>query len=87
VTCKAPKLPAYKPDRPFYHVDISLNGQQFTGMPSTFRFYELKNISVGPNEGLPEGGYELFLSAEGLFSSNELKLYLKTQVKHLEESF
>lgn len=56
-------------------------------MPSTFRFYELKNISVGPNEGLPEGGYELSLSAEGLFSSNELKLYLKTQVKHLEESF
>lgn len=87
VSCKAPKLPAYKAENPFYHVDISLNGQQFTGMPSTFRFYELKNISVTPSEGLPDGGYELTLVADGLFGSNALKLYLKAQVKHLEEEF
>lgn len=68
---------SYKEEFPFYHVDISLNGQQFTGMPSTFRFYDIRNITLSQVEGLPEGGYDIVISADGLFSSSDLMLKLE----------
>ena len=39
VVCRAPKLSQYDPDSLQYNVDISLNGQQFSGYPIIFRYY------------------------------------------------
>lgn len=49
-------------------------------MPSTFRFYDIKNITLSQVEGLPEGGYDIVIAADGLFSSSDLKLKLDSHV-------
>ena len=45
IKCKVPKLPpgSYDPDGNLqYNVDIALNGQQFTGRPLVFRYYDIR---------------------------------------------
>ena len=39
VTCKVPALNVQMEELPQYHIDIALNGQQFTGRPVLFRYY------------------------------------------------
>ncbi len=39
VTCKSPVLKLEDLKTVFYEVDVSINGQQFTGFPLTFKFY------------------------------------------------
>jgi len=42
IHCLVPKLETFTMESLQYNVDISLNGQQFTGQPSSFRFYGMK---------------------------------------------
>lgn len=49
--CKLPNIPNFDNDDPFYVVDISLNGQEFTNHPQTVRFYLITETAVAPNEG------------------------------------
>jgi len=44
ITCRVPQLIAgeYDPDSALqYNVDVALNGQQFTGKPLLFRYYDI----------------------------------------------
>ncbi len=50
-------------------VDVSLNGQQFTNMPSSLHLYDIRNGRVEPPKGLSEGGYKVSIHADGLFDS------------------
>jgi len=41
IIAKVPKLVGHDPDNMVYAVDVSLNGQQFTGRPVNFRYYDV----------------------------------------------
>lgn len=39
IICTIPKIENLSPENLQFNVDVSLNGQQFTSQPSSFRFY------------------------------------------------
>ena len=52
-----------------YNVDISINGQQFSGYPMIYRFYEIKIDKMFPNVSSIEGGLVSKITGQGLFDS------------------
>ena len=76
IKCKIPKIPKFSSNTPWYHVDISINGQQFSGMPNSIRFYNLTNVDINPKEGFEEGNYLVSITGEGLFDSSRRKVQL-----------
>lgn len=49
IFCKLPNIPSFNNEDPFYLVDVSLNGQEFTNHPQTIRFYLISDVSMTPN--------------------------------------
>ena len=41
IIAKIPKLDNFDPDQLQYSIDVALNGQQFTGKPVNFRYYDV----------------------------------------------
>lgn len=41
IVCMIPNVEQYSGSQLHFNVDISLNGQQFTGYPSSFKFYNI----------------------------------------------
>lgn len=39
-----------------FNVDVALNGQQFTGRPLQFRYYDIHVDKIDPSIGSSEGG-------------------------------
>ena len=39
-----------------FNVDVALNGQQFTGRPLQFRYYDIRIEKIDPSIGPSEGG-------------------------------
>eukprot|EP00828_Plagiopyla_frontata_P012276 TRINITY_DN16991_c0_g1_i4.p1 TRINITY_DN16991_c0_g1~~TRINITY_DN16991_c0_g1_i4.p1 ORF type:complete len:357 (-),score=85.13 TRINITY_DN16991_c0_g1_i4:22-1092(-) len=69
IICTIPKLENFHPDCLQFNVDISLNGQQFTGFPSSFRFYNIKIKDIYPKNGTNVGGTTVKVQGEGFFDT------------------
>jgi hypothetical protein len=57
---------------------VSLNGQQFTGQPSSFRFYDVKITSIAPNNDIIQGGAKVVIAGEGFFDTLNKKIMFET---------
>jgi len=55
-------------------VDVSLNGQQFTGLPSSFRFYDIKVERMSPNNDISDGNSTVTIEGNGFVDSDAKKL-------------
>lgn len=51
-----PKLGNPEGDGLQFNVDVALNGQQFTGRPLQFRYYDIVIDKIEPSIGPSEGG-------------------------------
>jgi len=62
ITCNIPKIENFIQNQVEYNVDVSINGQQFSGFPMIYRFYDIKFIKVDPNVSNIEGGLMMKVS-------------------------
>ena len=56
ITCHIPKIENFIQNQVEYNVDLSINGQQFSGFPMIYRFYEIKFEKIEPNISNIQGG-------------------------------
>ncbi|CAI2374842.1 unnamed protein product [Moneuplotes crassus] len=70
VCCKVPFLEKYDASNLRFNVDVALNGQQFTGHPLKFRYYDIKIHETVPPNGPSEGGTILQFVGEGMYHSS-----------------
>ena len=73
MTCNIPKIDNYNPSSPEYNIDIAINGQQFSGYPSIYRFYNIYIEKMFPEISTPEGDLPLIVSGSDLFDSPNKK--------------
>jgi hypothetical protein len=57
-----------------YNVDIALNGQQFTGRPLVFRYYDIRLEAIEPPYSQSEGGASINLTGKGIYDSQIKRL-------------
>ena len=72
ILCKVPALQSglYDPDGNLqYNVDVALNGQQFTGKPLIFRYYDIRLETIDPPFAQSEGGASIAISGKGIYDS------------------
>ena len=69
INCNIPKIDNFQQMQVEYNVDISLNGQQFSGYPMIYRFYEIKIDCIEPNISSIEGGTIMKIKGNGFFDS------------------
>ena len=64
-------------------LDVSLNGQEFTELPHTFRYYFITESKITPNEGEDDTEPECKIQGHGLFDTpnKQLKIVLKFTYK------
>jgi len=74
ICCKVPLLEKFDPSNLRFNVDIALNGQQFTGHPLKFRYYDIKIHEIVPPNGPSEGGTTLQLVGKGMYHSSIQRL-------------
>lgn len=79
IICIVPELDEYHPENLQFNVDIALNGQQFTGHPLKFRYYDIRIKEVNPPMGPSEGGTSLRLVGSGLYDSTIKRLKFTTE--------
>lgn len=53
-----------------FNVDVALNGQQFTGKPLQFRYYDVEVEKIDPAIGPSEGGTVINIMGAGLYDSS-----------------
>ena len=73
LTCNIPKIENYNSLQPEYNVDIAINGQQFSGYPSVYRFYNIYIDKMTPDISTPEGDLPLTIIGSDLFDSQNKK--------------
>jgi hypothetical protein len=76
-----PKIDNFDPEVLSYSVDIALNGQQFTGKPVMFRYYDIQISQIVPNTGPSEGGTKILLVGKGLYDAGTKKIKFATKDK------
>lgn len=60
----------YHPDGNLqYNVDVALNGQQFTGKPLVFRYYDIRLEKIEPPIAQSEGGASILIQGKGIYDS------------------
>lgn len=69
IYCNIPHIDNFQQIQVEYNVDISINGQQFSGYPMIYRFYEIKVESIEPNISSIEGGTIMKIKGIGFFDS------------------
>lgn len=69
MTCNIPKIENFSQNQVEYNVDVAINGQQFTGYPMIYRFYDIKVEKMEPNISALEGGLMMKIIGTGLFDS------------------
>jgi hypothetical protein len=52
-----------------YNVDVALNGQQFTGKPLVFRYYDIRLEAIDPPFAQSEGGASINITGKGIYDS------------------
>lgn len=78
ITCLVPELESFNPDNLSYYVDVALNGQQFTGKPLRFRYYDISITKISPSFVSSEGGTIMKILGSGLYDSNSKRLRFTT---------
>ena len=73
MTCNIPKIENYSPAQPEYSIDIAINGQQFSGYPSIYRFYNIYIDKIFPEISTPDGDLPLIIYGTDLFDSPNKK--------------
>ena len=73
MTCNIPKIENYNPAQPEYNIDIAINGQQFSGYPSVYRFYNIYIDKIFPEISTPDGDLPLIIYGTDLFDSPNKK--------------
>jgi hypothetical protein len=74
IVCIVPQLEDFDPDSLQFNVDVALNGQQFTGKPIAFRYYNIDIKEISPNLGNSEGGAIISIKGKGLYDSANKKI-------------
>lgn len=69
MTCTIPIIENFSQAQVEYNVDVAINGQQFSGFPMIYRFYDITIQQIFPNISLTEGGLQMKISGTGLFDS------------------
>ena len=80
MTCNIPKIENYNPIQPEYNVDIAINGQQFSGYPSIYRFYNIYIDKMTPDICTPEGDLPLTIYGIDLFDSQNKKARIISEI-------
>ena len=80
LTCNIPKIENYNSLQPEYNVDISINGQQFSGYPSVYRFYNIYIDKMTPEISTPEGELPLTIYGSDLFDSPNKKARIISEI-------
>lgn len=85
ITCTLPELEEFDPENLQFNVDIAINGQQFTGHPLKFRYYDVKIGAIEPSNGPSEGGTNIRLVGGGLYDSpiKRIKFQSSTGVREV----
>jgi len=78
IFAKVPKLANYDPDHMSYNVDVALNGQQFTGKPVNFRYYDVEIKNIEPDFGPSTGGTQVLIQGNGLYDAGIKKIRFST---------
>lgn len=79
IMCQVPRLLKYDAENLQYNVDIALNGQQFSGYPIIFRYYDVSITDVTPKFGPTEGGTVLTVKGNGFYDSSGKKFKFETE--------
>ena len=69
MTCNIPKIENYNPIKPEYNKHTGINGQQISGYPSIYSFYNIYIAKMIPDISTPEGDLPLVIYGSGLFDS------------------
>ena len=80
MTCNIPKIENFNQNQPEYNVDIAINGQQFSGYPSVYRFYNIFIDKMTPDISAPEGELPLVISGTGLFDCPTKKAKIISEI-------
>ena len=79
IIAQVPKVENFDPEVLTYSVDVALNGQQFTGKPVMFRYYDIQITRVTPNVGPSEGGTKILITGRGLYDAGTKKIKFTTK--------
>ncbi|CAG9322910.1 unnamed protein product [Blepharisma stoltei] len=86
VLCKVPTLFEYDENSMGYVVDVAINGQQFTGKPINFRYYDIEIFEMVPNSGYSNEGTTVRILGRGLYDSSAKKVRISTEYGEREVS-
>jgi len=67
-------LDNFDPEILQYSIDVALNGQQFTGRPVNFRYYDVHIQHVLPDMGPSSGGTNILIAGKGLYDAATKKI-------------
>jgi len=79
ITCNIPKIENFCQNQVEYNVDVAINGQQFSGYPMIYRFYEIKIDKMEPTISATEGALHIKIGGVGLFDSLTKKARIKSK--------
>lgn len=79
VLAEVPKLTEFDSENLSYLVDVALNGQQFTGRPVNFRYYDVKIKAVDPPLGPSTGGTNIKIVGKGLYDAGIKRVRILTK--------
>jgi len=79
ITCEIPSMTSLSEKLLHFNIDVSLNGQQFTGLPSAFRFYDVKVTKIQPNNSPSSGDTYVILEGRGFMDSDTKKLRFRSK--------
>lgn len=69
MTCSIPQIENFSQSQVEYNVDVSINGQQFSGYPVIYRFYDIQIEKISPEISTTDGGLTMKIYGTGLFDS------------------
>lgn len=73
IKCVIPKIDNYNPNCSEYFVDVSMNGQQFSGYPLTYKFYDIQFKGIDPKLSPINGGTKIKIHGDGFFDTSTKK--------------
>jgi alpha-tubulin suppressor-like RCC1 family protein len=79
ITCKIPVPEDIDDNSSGYVVDISINGQQFSGKPLNFKFFNIEVSELKPMLGSSDAGTNIKICGKGFYDSTAKKMKITSQ--------
>ena len=79
VVCKIPIPKDLDDSNSGFVVDLSINGQQFSGKPLNFKFFNIEINELKPITGFSDAGTNIKISGKGFYDSTAKKLRITSQ--------